>query len=66
MAKNTFRGPRSIDELLGNISNSAEKVRVCAECLTDRLLMDSNMTIKESYVKTTEIHEFTHDIRKQV
>lgn len=66
MAKNAFRGPRNIDEMLGDICNGAERVRVCAECLTDQLLMDSNKTLKESYVKTTEIHEFTHDIHKKV
>ncbi|CAN8098924.1 unnamed protein product [Discula destructiva] len=64
--KTTFQGPRSTDELLGEISNSSQRVRVCAECLTDRILVDSHTTLKGSAAKTTEIHEITHDIRKQV
>lgn len=63
--KSAFQAP-NIDELLGDISNSSRKVKICAECLTDNLLVDDHKTLIDSYVKVTEIHEVGQDTNQDV
>lgn len=51
--KNAFGGSR-IDDLLGEIRKSSAKVKVCSECILDKIHAESHNYVTNIYEETTE------------
>ncbi|KAI1334895.1 hypothetical protein F5Y15DRAFT_428570 [Xylariaceae sp. FL0016] len=71
-AMSSFRG-QNLDMLLGKTDTSSDRVKRCAECLMDDLVVNTYETVTDSHKTTVDLHKATQDagqgineLRKQV